>query len=92
MKNGEEIVDNDEAFGALITDLSKTFDCLSQELLIANLDAYSFDNKSLKFVYTYFTKLNDSYSSFGEILVEFLKGSNLGYYSSILLYDIFSTF
>ena len=37
MKNGGEIVDNDGAFAALMTDLSKAFDCLSQELLIANL-------------------------------------------------------
>ena len=34
------------AFGALMNDLSKAFDCLSQELLIAKLDAYSFDKKN----------------------------------------------
>ena len=28
-------VDNNEAFGALLTDLSKTFDCLSHDLIIA---------------------------------------------------------
>ena len=39
-------VDSDEAFGALMNDLSKAFDCLSQELLIAKLDAYSFDKKN----------------------------------------------
>ena len=48
----EKSVDSGGAFGALImTDLSKAFYCLSHELLIAKLDAYSFDKKSLKLVY-----------------------------------------
>ena len=32
-------IDNGGAFGALFTDRSKAFDCLSHELLIAKLDA-----------------------------------------------------
>ena len=62
-------VDNGGAFGALMTDLSKVFDCLSHELLIAKLEAYGFDEKSLKLIYNYLSnfkqrvKINDSYSS-----------------------------
>ena len=41
-------VDNAGVFGALFTDHSKAFDCLSHELLIAKLDAYGFDKSALK--------------------------------------------
>ena len=62
-------IDNGGAFGALMTDLSKAFDCLSHELLIAKLEAYGFDEKFLKLIYNYpsnrkqSVKTNDSYSS-----------------------------
>ena len=41
----KESVDNGGAFGALMTNPSKTFDCLHHELLIAKLYAYGFDKK-----------------------------------------------
>ena len=46
-------VDNGLAFDALMTDLSKAFDCLHHELLIAKLDAYGFDIKSVKLTQQY---------------------------------------
>ena len=79
-----ESFNSDRAFGALMTNLSKAFDCLSQELLIAKLDACSFDKKSLKLVYIYLSnrkqrvKTNDSYSSWGKILFRVPHGSILG--------------
>ena len=62
-------VDNGGVFGALFTDLSKAFNCLSPELLIAKLGAYGFDKNALKLVNSYLSnrkqrvKINDKYSS-----------------------------
>ena len=39
---------------ALLTDLSKAFDCIDHELLTAKLHAFGFDNDALKFIYSYF--------------------------------------
>ena len=66
-------VDNGGASGALLTDLSKTFDCVPHELLIAKLDAYGFNKSSLELIHSYFSnrkqrlKINDRYSSWSKI-------------------------
>ena len=70
----KQSVDNGGAFGALMIDLSKAFDCLPHELLIAKLDALGSDKKSIKLVHNYLSnrkqrvKINGSYSSSREIL------------------------
>ena len=46
----KKIIDNGGAFGTLLTDPLKVFDCLSHELLILRLDAYGFDKNALKLV------------------------------------------
>ena len=40
IKKWTESVDNDGAFGAFMTDLTKAFKCLHQGLFIAKLDAH----------------------------------------------------
>ena len=45
--------DNNKAFGALLTDRSKSFDCLNHDLLIAKLHAYGLDIDSLNILQDY---------------------------------------
>ena len=76
-------LDASGAYGALLTDLSKTFDCLPRELLIAKLHAYGVDISSLKLLHSYLTKqeervkLNGTYNSWSEILFRVPQGSPL---------------
>ena len=64
-----ESLDQGGAYGALLTDLPKAFDCLPHELIIAKLDAYEVDMASLKLINSYLSKrrqrikINDVYSS-----------------------------
>ena len=51
----EKTLDKGKIGGALLTDLSKAFDCLNHELLIAKLEAYGFDKKSLTYIFSYLT-------------------------------------
>ena len=83
--------------GALLPDLSKAFDCLLHDLLIAKLAAYGFDYDSLVFVQSYLssqrTKVNNACSTYSDILYGVSQGSILdpllfNIYISDMFYDI----
>ena len=45
--------DNKQFCAAILTYLSKAFDCICYGLLVAKLNAYGFDKKALKLIYDY---------------------------------------
>ena len=80
----KENLDKGGECGALFVDLSKTFDCLQYDLLLAKLNAYEFDYKSLKLISSflnnreYRTKINSSFSKWKHLLIGVPQGSVLG--------------
>ena len=89
-------LDQNGTCAALLTDLSKAFDCLPHDLLIAKLHAYGCDLPSLKLLNCYLrnrrqrVKINNFYSSWAEILFGVSQGSIFGpILFNIFLSDLF---
>ena len=53
VEKGRQCLDNGGVSGALLTDLSKAFDCILHDLLIAKLAAYGFDHNFLQMLQSY---------------------------------------
>ena len=80
----KEGLDNGYLVGSVLMDLSKAFDCISHDLIIAKLNAYGFDRSALKLIYSYLkgrrqcVKINGVNSKFLTILAGVPQGSILG--------------
>ena len=92
----EKSSDNHKVFGVVLTDLSKAFDCICLDLLIAKLNAYGLSLPGLKLITDYIqnrkqrTKIGLIYSDWEDIILGVPQGSKLGALSfNIFLCDLF---
>ena len=91
IKKWKKCLDRNGVCGALLTHLSKAFDCLPHSLLIAKLHAYGFDRTSTEYLQDYFShqkkklKISKTFSNWPDKLHGVPQGSILG----LLLFNVF---
>ena len=96
LEKWKSAVNKRKYFGALLTDLSKAFDCISHELILTKLHVYGFSPRASSLIHSYLTnrkqrtRVNGDYSSWEEMLFGVPQGSILGpLVFSIYLFDLF---
>ena len=84
IENWKRVLDKKGFRGAVLIDLSKVFDTIKHDLLIAKLYAYGFSKEALKLLHSYLsnrrhrTKINTQFSSSQELIQGVPQGSVLG--------------
>ena len=85
-------LDNNNVVGAAVTDLSKDFDFIPHDLLVAKLDAYGFNRDTVAYIYSYLknrkqrVRINGTQSYLGDVIsADVPQGSILG----PILYNLF---
>ena len=91
IENWKKSLDNKNFVGTVLMDLSKAFDCIPHDLLVAKLHAYGLSEDAVTFIYSYLkrrkqgVKINDTESVFQILLSGVPQGSILG----PILFNIF---
>ena len=79
-----EKLDKNFIVRAVLTDLSKAFDCIPHDMIIDKLAAYGIERETLRLIYSYLkgrkqcVKINNTYSDYNEIISGVPQGSILG--------------
>ena len=77
-------LDNNNVVVAVLTDLSKAFDCIPHDLSVAKLNAYGFNRDTVAYIYSYLknrkqcVRINGTRSYLGDIISGVPQGSILG--------------
>ena len=91
LEEGRLYLDNNYFVGAVMTNLTKAFRLHTTRLTIARLEAYGFDNYTIRYVYSYLknrkqcVRINKTYRD----LLDIISGVPQGFIVSPILFDIF---
>ena len=83
IENWKQNLDQSKLVGIVLMDLSKAFDCIPHDLLIAKLNEYGLDKKAVIYIYSYLkerkqsVRINDKYSTYKTSLSGVPQGSIL---------------
>ena len=84
IENWKTSLDKKGYTGSILMDLSKAFDTLNHDLLLAKLHAYGFDKNALRMINSYLSdrwqriKINTAFSTWSQLLLGVPQGSVLG--------------
>ena len=84
LEEWRENLDNNKIVGGILMDLSKAFDCVPHDLLLAKLAAYGIDDTLILYIHSYLLNrkqcvcINNTLSEFNKVISGVPQGSIVG--------------